>query len=117
MEEGLKRGWTNSFYCSEYELAIFRKGVESGRKALRNKIQSLQAELEAVKAEKEILKTGVKVLQNALPDMCDFITDNRGICKEGCVYSQLCLAQKENGEIDILAMRKLAELLKGKENT
>ena len=40
--------WTNSFYCSEYELAIFRKGVESGRKALRNKIQSLQAELEAV---------------------------------------------------------------------
>ena len=49
MEWGLKRGWTNSFYCSEYELAIFRKGVESGRKALRNKIQSLQAELEAVK--------------------------------------------------------------------
>ena len=49
MEWGLKRGWTNSCYCSEYELAIFRKGVESGRKALRNKIQSLQAELEAVK--------------------------------------------------------------------
>ena len=96
LEETLIRQWIN---IEEYET-----------------LQSRVKELEAVKAENEILKTGVKVLQNALPDMCDFITDNRGICKEGCVYSQLCLAQKENGEIDILAMRKLAELLKGKEN-
>ena len=81
--------WTNSFYCSEYELAIFRKGVESGRKALRNKIQSLQAELEAVKGEKRKLVNGV--IQ---------------------IHSSLSIQGMQKPLLD-----KIEELLKGKENT